>query len=209
MKQRLLSIQHDRRPASPASLHREIHWVDDSIAISGDLPSHGVRKFEQLDRWIEEGITDVIDVREERNDSEFIREYSDINPIWLGVDDCGRRRDPEWFENLVKVARDILADPSRSVLVHCHMGVNRGPSAAYAILLDQGWHHLDALRAIREARPIAGIIYAPDAAEWFMNREVGSLSAALERRREVEDWLDRNPLDLGWVIGSIGNRLAV
>jgi hypothetical protein len=209
MKQRLLSIQHDRRPASPASLHREIHWVDDSIAISGDLPSHGVRKFEQLDRWIEEGITDVIDVREERDDSEFIREYSDINPIWLGVDDCGRRRDPEWFENLVKVAGDILADPSRSVLVHCHMGVNRGPSAAYAILLDQGWHHLDALRAIREARPIAGIIYAPDAAEWFTNREVGSLSAALERRREVEDWLDRNPLDLGWVIGSIGNRLAV
>jgi hypothetical protein len=89
------------------------------------------------------------------------------------------------------------------------MGVHRGPSAAYAILLDQGWHHLDALRAIREARPIAGIIYAPDAAEWFTNREVGSLSAALERRREVEDWLDRNPLDLGWVIGSIGNRLAV
>lgn len=209
VSEELLSIVRPVRPISPAEIHRMLNWVTEQIAVSGDLPSGNEAKRAQLELWVQEGITDVIDVREERDDSRFIRENSDITPHWLGVDDCGNRRDDSWFENLVQIAREILADPNRRLLVHCHMGVNRGPSAAYAILLAIGWDHLNALRAIRNARPIAGIIYAPDAAEWFYRCELQNSERALEAREEVEQWLIRNQLDLYWVIASIGRRTAV
>ena len=76
-------------------------------------------------------------------------------------------------------------------------------------LLSLGWKPLPALRAIRTARPIAGIIYAPDAASWWVERNGGSSSEACESYFEVEEWLDRNPLSLSWVIGSIGSRTGI
>ncbi len=52
------------------------------------------------------------------------------------------------------------------MLVHCHMGINRGPSMAYACLLVLGWDPIEAMTAIRTARPIAAIGYAEDALDW-------------------------------------------
>jgi 2-keto-3-deoxy-L-rhamnonate aldolase RhmA len=90
------------------------------------------------------------------------------------------------------------------------MGVNRGPSALFAIMLATGWESLEALRAIRDVRPIAGIIYAPDAISWWARVELRhDEDDVAEKVQEVRAWLDRNPLDLGYVIRSIGNRLAV
>lgn len=208
MSEKLHSCEYPHRPSNPASIHRELCDVTSQLVISGDLPSNYGAKFNQLEKWIEAGITDVIDVREECDDSNFIRSNSKISPYWLGVDDHGSRRDPAWFANLTSITETILADPQRKVLIHCHMGVNRGPSAAFVALIHHGWHHLDALRAIRSARPIAGIIYAPDAAEWHGHNSTGSPITALEWREDVEAWLDRHPLDLRWVISSIGSRTA-
>ena len=208
LSEEFLSCEYPQRPIDPASIHREICVVTNQLVISGDLPSNYGAKFDQLDKWVDAGITDVIDVREERDDSEFIRSNSDITPYWLGVDDCGSRRDPAWFMNLTAITESILADSQRKLLIHCHMGVNRGPSAAFAALIHHGWHHLDALRAIRRARPITGIIYAPDAAEWHGLHSTGCPTTALEWREDVEAWLDRHPLDLRWVISSIGRRTA-
>jgi protein-tyrosine phosphatase len=108
-------------------------------------------------------------------------------------------------------ARIILNDTTRRrrILVHCHMGVNRGPSALFAIMLATGWESLNALRAIRDARPIAGIIYAPDAINWWAREQSHDSGVVAEMVNEVEAWLDRNPLDLYYVIRSIGNRRAI
>ena len=127
------------------------------------------------------------------------------------VDDDGGKKDDEWFQSMCERARIILNDTTRPrrILVHCHMGVNRGPSALFAIMLATGWGSLDALRAIRDARPIAGIIYAPDAISWWAREQSHDSGVVAEMVNEVKAWLDRNPLDLYYVIRSIGNRRAI
>jgi protein-tyrosine phosphatase len=161
--------------------------------------------------WEEAGITDVFDMREEANDTEFIHKNSRIISHWQGVDDDGRKKDDAWFKSMCEKARIILNDTTRPrrILVHCHMGVNRGPSALFAIMLAMGWESLYALRAIRDARPISGIIYAPDAINWWAREQSHDSGVVAEMVHEVEAWLDRNPLDLYYVIRSIGNRRAI
>lgn len=205
------SLERPYRPESPHQIWRELCWIADSdqLAISGDLSPNPKMALEQLRNWEAAGITDVFDMRGEADDTDYIHSNSSvITSHWFGVDDWGTRRDPEWFDAFVSRAREVLTDPERKLMVHCHMGVNRGPSAMYAIMLDQGWDILGALRDIRNTRPIAGIIYAPDAVEWHARTAGCSDAEVREARQQVEDWLDRNRLDLGYVIHSIGNRHA-
>ena len=205
------SLKRPVRPESPHLMWRQICQVSESLAVSGDLPSNRVQALEQLRLWEAAGITDVFDMREEANDTEFIRKNSTIKGHWFGVDDDGGKRDDAWFQILCDAARVILNDTTRPrrILVHCHMGVNRGPSALFAIMLATGWESLNALRAIRDARPIAGIIYAPDAISWWAREQSHDPGVVAEMVNEVEAWLDRNPLDLYYVIRSIGNRKAI
>ena len=191
---------------------RQICWVSRSLAVSGDLSYNREAARIQLSEWEAAGITDVFDMRGEADDTEFIHENSSITSHWFGVDDNGGKRDDAWFESVRDMAYEVLNDFSRDrkILVHCHMGVNRGPSALFAIMLATGWESLEALRAIRDVRPIAGIIYAPDAISWWARVELQhDEDDVAEKVQEVRAWLDRNPLDLGYVIRSIGNRLAV
>lgn len=189
---------------------RRVCWVNNFLAVSGDLPFNRSEAEAQLRIWEAEGITDVFDMRGEADDTDFIHSHSDsITSHWFGVDDSGRPRDLMWFDSIVTRAYQVLEDPDRKILVHCHMGVNRGPSALYAIMLATGWGHLEALRKIRDERPIAGIIYAPDAVRWWAGSELKmDREEVLSMERDVISWLERNDLDLAYVIRSIGNRLA-
>jgi dual specificity phosphatase 3 len=203
------SIERPARPHNPEAIWREICWVTPNLAVSGDLPWKRDAAREQLLAWEDAGITDVFDMRGEADDSDFIHQNSEkVTSHWFGVDDNGGPRSDSWFDRLTERALEVLQDPARKALVHCHMGVNRGPSALYAILLSLGWDHLDALRHIRDARPIAGIIYAADAASWKFRRE-GLIDAELASKvDEVEAWLDRNELDIAYVIRRIGSQFA-
>ena len=208
MSHSLSSRLRPARPVSPATWWRQICWVTPRIAASGDLPGDRANALIHLNRWVSAGITHVIDLREESNDSRFVETNSNISYHWFGVDDNGTRRKDTWFDNLTETATQILLNPNSKILVHCHMGVNRGPSALFAILLALGWDDLNALRAIRNARPIAAVLYAPDATRWHAVRTGATVLEVKERVSEVKAWLDRNYLDLGYVIDSIGNRLA-
>ena len=206
------SLKRPVRPESPHLMWRQICWVSRSLAVSGDLSYNREAARIQLSEWEAAGITDVFDMRGEADDTQFIHENSSITSHWFGVDDNGGKRDDAWFESVRDMAYEVLNDFSRNrkILVHCHMGVNRGPSALFAIMLATGWESLEALRAIRDVRPIAGIIYAPDAISWWARVELQhDEDDVAEKVQEVRAWLDRNPLDLGYVIRSIGNRLAV
>lgn len=203
------SCIHEVRPADPVQWWRTICEVTPRVFLSGGLSHNRKNALEQLNNWSAAGVTHYIAVHEECDDRAFIHANSNITCIRVGVDDNGTPRDPQWFEEVTSAACDILKDPNAVLMVTCWMGANRGPSAAFAILLATGWKALPALRAIRGARPIAGIIYAPDAAEWWAQRNGASQNEAIAARREVENWFDRNPLDLHFVIRSIGSRTGI
>ena len=107
------SLKRPVRPESPHLMWRQICSVSESLAVSGDLPSNRVQALEQLRLWEAAGITDVFDMREEANDTEFIHKNSSITSHWYGVDDDGGKKDDEWFQSMCERARIILNDTTR------------------------------------------------------------------------------------------------
>lgn len=199
----LYSLDLPQRPVDPQSWWREICFVTPELAMSGGISPDPDIAREQLARWEAAGITDYMPVHIEFRQQKFIEENSRIRVHHIGVDDDLGQRDPQWFEAIATKADEISNVPGAILMVTCWVGCNRGPSATYAILRSRGWDSLPALRAIRQARPIAATIYAPDAAAWWVARNGGSGADVTEARLEVLQWFARNPLDAHWVIRSI------
>jgi predicted protein tyrosine phosphatase len=144
--------------------HHRLCPVTDWIVVSGDLHEDPEQATRQLEQWKQVGITHVLDTRSEWSDKELIAEHApDLAYGWIGTDDDGSRQPDVWFDDGLAFAAEALRKPEAVLLVHCHMGINRGPSMAFRILLESGWDPIDALQAIRDARPIADIAYATDA----------------------------------------------
>ncbi len=198
-----LSLQLDIRPADPGLVRDSITCVGDRVYLSGAIEFDHTQALQRLDEWVAEGVTHYLAVHREFDATDVIEANSSIEVIHVGVDDDLGTRDPRWFDEVARVSGEILANPANKLVVTCYLGVNRGPSAALAILLSQGWDLLPALRAIRYARPIANIVYAPDAAKWWAERNGGTADDAREAMIEVHRWFERNPLDAGWVIRNI------
>jgi dual specificity phosphatase 3 len=180
------------------SSERTLSFLTDRLIVSGDL-SHADSEsvLEQLDYWVSKGVTDVLDVRAECSDENFVGKHQPhMKYNHLGVHDDGAPRDPLWFAAGVKVTLDAFARSSDSkVLIHCHMGINRAPSMAYAVLLAQGVDCVKALDIIRSSRPMAQIIYADSALKWF-----SSLHPSVdyrESKNRVDAWFDANFTRLG------------
>ncbi len=202
----LLSLDLPQRPLDPQFWWREVCFVTPTLAMSGGISRNHEIAREQLARWEAAGITDYMPVHIEFDEQQFIEENSNIRVHHIGVDDDLGRRDPRWFDAIAAKAAEIENTPGAVLMVTCWVGCNRGPSATYAILLSRGWESLPALRAIRQARPIAATIYAPDAAAWWVARNGGGLAEMQAAVSEVKQWFKRNPLDSYWVIGSINGR---
>jgi len=83
------------------------------------------------------------------------------------------------------------------------MGINRGPSLTYAVLLDQGIDAVDAIDAIRRARPIAGVLYAEDALDWFHRRNDIDSARRSDDRRRLAQWRRENRIDVVRIIRDI------
>jgi 8-oxo-dGTP pyrophosphatase MutT (NUDIX family) len=117
------------------------------------------------------GITAVIDCRPHgRADQEWARAHTpDIEYLLIGQPDNGQQMPDEWFADGVDFALRALKDPAARVLIHCELGINRGPSMAFAVLLAQGFTPEQARSQIVAARPIARIRYADQATKWWAN----------------------------------------
>jgi dual specificity phosphatase 3 len=163
--------------------HRRLCPLTDGIIISGDLHEDPDQAVQQLERWGQAGITHVLDTRLEWSDEELVAEHApDMVYGWIGTDDDGVAKPDEWFDAGLSFSSEALSDADAVLLVHCHMGINRGPSMAYRILLESGWEPIDGLDAIREARPIADIGYAGDALNHYHR------SHAIPAARRTSDW---------------------
>ncbi len=181
------------------------HVVTDQLLVGGDFDTFDrERAAEQVAELLELGLTHVLDVRLEWDDTALLAELApEVSYRHDGIDDAGQRVPGAWFEELTDWAVDALDDPDARLLVHCHMGVNRGPSAAFAILLRLGWDPFDALDAIREARPIAYIAYAEDVLVWHHDRHGATDEARARDRALLEEWRNDHGLDMRAVIRRI------
>jgi dual specificity phosphatase 3 len=116
------------------------NFVTAQLAIGGDLAYDDELAARQAIDLIEHGITHVLDVRQECDDAEMWELVTGVTYKWAGIDDAGQRIQIEWFDEIVRWALESLADPNAKLLTHCHMGINRGPSAGYAEDALR-WHH--------------------------------------------------------------------
>jgi dual specificity phosphatase 3 len=185
-------------------------FVTDRLAVGGDLsPNFHVAK-RQLAELVDAGITHVADLRSEWSDEVLVRGWApQIHYLQHRVEDAGQLIDPDWFETLTEWAREAFdADPAAKVLVHCHMGVNRAPSAALAILMDQGYGLREALDLIRDARPVAVIDYAGSVLSWHLNRTDADPRSRHNLRRVLVRWRQAHDLDVEDVIRSIRSQEA-
>lgn len=191
-------------PSDSAAWHRRLCPVGDRIVVSGDLPADERLARRTLLDWCAAGITGVVDCRGEWSDEGLAgRVAPQVGYRHVGIDDDGTRRPDDWFDTGTGAALDLLEHTAGRVLVHCHMGINRGPSMAYAVLLHLGWDHIEALDAIRAARPIAALIYAEDAASWWARRNGIPATGAAAMRRDVRRWHRANDIDVATVIRRV------
>jgi dual specificity phosphatase 3 len=188
----------------PAFASANASFVTDRLAIGGDLSPDDDLAVRQLADLVDAGVTHVIDVRAEWSDEDYFAALRpDIDYLHHGVEDLGQRVPGEWFEAGVTFALQALSYLDTVVFTHCHMGINRGPSLGFAVLLAQGWDPIEAIDAIRVARPIAFVAYAEDALRWHHDR-----TRATEEQRELDrcrlaKWRVDNDLDVAKVIRKI------
>lgn len=145
--------------------------VNDWLLVGGDLmiANHltGMTDGEAIAHLMNRGVTHVIDARSEWTDAD-VWEGEGLPPenyCYMPIIDSGNHRPDEWwFQGVESFVADFLVNrkDGDKIYIHCHMGVNRGPSAAMLALLtaDPDMHPWDAFLAIREARDIAGLVYA-------------------------------------------------
>jgi dual specificity phosphatase 3 len=115
------------------------------------------------------GISHVIDCRPEgQPDQAYVQRHApQIDYLHLPQPDVGQAIPDQWFADGVDYALRALNDPAAKVLIHCQLGINRGPSMAFAVLLANGMTPDQARYAIVSARPIARLAYADQAAAWW------------------------------------------
>ncbi|ROR89786.1 protein-tyrosine phosphatase family protein [Nocardioides aurantiacus] len=192
------------RPASPSSRALEVAdaaFVTDQLLVGGDLDTRDHRlAATQLRELLDAGLTHLVDARVEWSDEEWVRQLApQVGYLHHGMDDAGQRVPGAWFDRGVDWALEAV-DRGGVVLTHCHMGINRGPSLGFAVLLAQGWDPVQALDRIRSVRPIAWVAYAEEALRWHHDR-AGSTPAQLAAdQQRLADWRATHELDLAAVI---------
>jgi hypothetical protein len=175
------------------------------IWTGGDLPGVTDDAVVDIGAWVDAGITHVVDNRIEWSDQELVGFVAPrIHYLHNGADDAGQRMPDQWFDRAVRFALDArTTDPASGVLLHCHMGINRGPSAAYAVLLCLGEDPIDAIDLIRTRRPIAAIGYAEDGLDWWHRRTEASPARRADDRQRLARWRLDHPHDTVRIIRTI------
>lgn len=193
----------------PLAASANLHFVTPQLAIGGDISAEdddlAVLQFTEIGHL---GITHVVDVRIEWSDAQtFLDRAPRVQYLHHGMDDAGQSVPAEWFEHAVAwVERAWAEDPDAVVLAHCHMGINRGPSLGFAVLLALGWEPVEAITAIRAARPQANVWYAADALSWHHERAGVDAQTAVEQHAALVAWREENPLDVVRVIREVRDK---
>ena len=182
-----------------------ISRLTDQLFTGADLPRHSTEAWlAELQRWQQLGVTHVVDNRIEASDLDLMAEHApEIDYLENGEDDYGQQMPDAWFDAGVRYAAAAMADSSARVHVHCHMGINRGPSMAYAVLLATGHRPVSAISLIRRVRPVSAVAYAEQSLDWW--HRVDGVAPAQRRQDQCElaAWRAANPHDTVRIIQRV------
>src|SRR6266852_1790662 len=131
----------------------DYNFITDRIATGAGLVSTG-----DVDQLAQDGIRVVIDCRAEFDDHPLLVKHPEILYLWNGVFDDGKPKPTSWFTKALDFTLPLIAKPTMKFYFHCAMGINRGPSMAYAFMraaLGLGGDVTEKL--IRLARPKVGL----------------------------------------------------
>lgn len=190
----------------PKAQFANVSFVTPRLAVGGDLDTHDrSHALLQLVELVHLGVTHVIDVRGEWSDAELLLHHAPaVRYLHHGMDDAGQHVPAEWFERAVTWAEAAWEQDHDAVLLsHCHMGINRGPSLGFALLLALGWDPVEAITAIRSARPQANVWYAADALDWHHDRTCVPTDEAEQQHAALAAWREAHPLDVVRLIHQI------
>ena len=188
---------------TPIDTGPNIDRLTDTLWTGGDLPHPLDEAVEALVAWDHLGIRHIFDARMEWTDEDFVESLAPhIRYLNFGVDDAGQQMPDWWFDQVVEFVEGAT-ERGGAVLIHCHMGINRGPSAAYAALLASGWDPVDAIDRIRTARPIAAVGYAEDALGWWHRRNDTPPPQRRRERDQLAQWRQEHPHDTIRIIREI------
>lgn len=159
-----------RAPAPPRSDHgnftMDFTWVTGRIAVGG-----GIWNADNMAATVRAGVTHIIDMQIEFDDTELARPY-EVQVLWNPIDDDFQPKPPEIFQRGVDFALEALDQGDNKVLIHCAAGVHRAPMMALAVLCSLNWRLGKAMELIAARRPVAD----------FPEMYVSSVERFLERR---------------------------
>ncbi len=126
----------------------DMTWITDRIAVGG-----GIWTDENMQRVVRAGVTHIIDMQVEFDDTEIAEPYG-LAVLWLPVDDDFKPKPAEMFYRAAEFAHQALDQDGTKIYVHCAAGVHRGPMVALSLLCVLGWSLEDAVEIIEERRPV-------------------------------------------------------
>jgi predicted protein tyrosine phosphatase len=142
----------------------DITWLTDRIAVGG-----GIWNSENMEKVAQEGITHVIDMQIEFDDTPLGLERG-VEVLWNPTDDDFTAKPSELFQKGVDFAMEALDRPAAKLFIHCAAGVHRAPMMTLAVLGSMGWNIQDAMRMIEARRPVVDFadVYV-ESVEKFLN----------------------------------------
>ena len=126
----------------------DMTWVTDRIAVGG-----GIWNDEKMSEVARAGITHIIDMQIEWDDTALARPYG-IRVLWNPTDDDFRQKPAELFQRGVDFALQALDDAESRLFIHCAAGVHRAPMMALAVLRAMGFGLEDAMQMIESRRRV-------------------------------------------------------
>jgi protein-tyrosine phosphatase len=109
----------------------DISWLDDDKRIGVGVAIWNSR--DKMAQVIGEGVTHIIDMQVECDDTELGEEYG-IKVLWNPTDDDFEAKPAELFQRGVDFARKAFEKPDSKLYIHCAAGVHRAPMMALAVL---------------------------------------------------------------------------
>lgn len=130
------------------------NWVTDRIAVGGRIPDR-----EAMDQLRRSGITHLLSVATEEDDTELAAEF-ELEFLLNGCDDDYEPKPPEFFAPAVDYVLRALKNPQAKVHIHCAAGARRSIMMVLAVLRAQGLSQDEAIRLITEKRAAAQFVPA-------------------------------------------------
>ncbi len=126
----------------------DMTWITPRIAVGG-----GIWTEDQMDELSRMGVTHIIDMQIEFDDTDLARPFG-VKVLWNPVDDDFLPKPPEVFRKGVEFAIEALDQPDTKLYVHCAAGVHRAPMMTLAVLRSLGYNLDEAIEMIETRRHV-------------------------------------------------------